>query len=569
MKTRIIVGMLTMAAVLAFTSCNENKFLEEEALSIYVIDNSLVTASDFQAAANMMHRKVTEIISNSSNDGVFALYHGTDVALCTAAFDRLNTYKATMVPENGLVLYVWQYTYYVINQANLILTRIEDADIPIAVKNALRGEALFFRAFGYRILGHLYGGAPLITEEIVAPRRDFTRSTRQETYTQAKNDLIEAVSLLGNIDEVSDGKISKQMANHLLAEIYISLGEYDNAINAATEVINHPSMRLMTERFGTKLNQPGDVYSDLFKTGNQNRSTSSNTESLWVRQYDYLNPASNLGDSWPWRWNPFLENINLTVDGVTATAFLGNTAERGGRSVAWMSPTDYMIWGVWENDANDMRISEYNVTRDFLIENEASPAFGKWLVADGFSEETTRRQWVPFFVWKVTGDIPEDFHRKDANGNPLLTPFGETLVINDASQAFKDLYYCRLAETYLLRAEAHLGKNDKQSAANDINVLRTRANAILASAAEIDIDYILDERMRELYYEETRMITLCRLGKIADRNRKYNVSYTDVTGTYECAGTSVEDYHNLWPIPFSEIERNTDVVLEQNPGYVK
>ena len=568
MKTRIIIGMLMIVAILNFTSCDENKFLEEKPLSIYVLENSLVTASDFQAAANMMYRKISEIFFCTTNDGFFALYHGTDQALCTAAFDRLNTFKATMVPENGLALYIWQNTYYIINQANMILTRLEKADIPLDKKNAFRGEALFFRAFGYRILGHLYGGVPLITEEITAPRRDYVRSTRTETYTQAKNDLVEAVTLLGNIEELADGKISKQMANHLLAEIYISLGEYDNAVSAATAVINHPAMKLMTERFGKKINQPGDVYSDLFKTGNQNRKTSGNTESLWVKQYDYLNPAvNNFNDSWPWKWNPFVENISLTVDGVTATAFLGNTAERGGRSVAWFSPTDYMVWGVWEKDKNDMRISEHNVTRDFKIENQASPAFGKWLVADGFSERTTRRQWVPFFVKKVIGDVPADYYRKDANGNPLLTPFGETLVLNDASHAFKDLYIFRLAETYLLRAEAHLGKKDNQSAANDINVIRTRANVSLASASEMDIDYILDERMRELYYEETRMITLCRLGKLAERNRKYNVSYTDVTGTYECAGKSIEDYHNLWPIPFSEIERNIDVKLEQNPGY--
>ena len=569
MKTKKIIGMLMISAMFAFTSCDENKFLEEEAKSIYVIENSLKTVSDFQAAANMMYRKVTELLTNSTNDGVFALYHGTDVAFCTAAFDRLNTYKATMVPENGLVLYTWRYSYYPINQANLILARLENADIPLADKKAFRGEALFFRAFGYRVLGHLYGGVPLITEEITAPRRDFVRATRQETYTQAKNDLVEAVSLLADIDDLKDGKISKQMAGHLLAEIYISLGEYDNAISAATAVINHPSMKLMTQRFGTKLSQPGDVYSDLFKTGNQNRSTSVNTETLWARQYDYLNAASNLGDSWPWRWNPQVENITITVNGVTTTAFLGNTAERGGRSVAWMSPTEYMMWGVWAKDANDMRISEYNVTRDFRIENEASPAFGKWLVADGYSTGATRRQWSPFFVRKVNGDIPEVLYRKDADGNVMRTPFGETLVINDASQAFKELYYCRLAETYLLRAEAYLGKNDKQAAANDINVIRDRANVSLAGASEIDIDYILDERMRELYYEETRMITLCRLGKIAERNRKYNVSYTDVTGTYECAGTSIEDFHNLWPIPFSEIERNTGAVLEQNPGYTK
>ena len=53
------------------------------------------------------------------------------------------------------------------------------------------------------------------------------------------------------------------------------------------------------------------------------------------------------------------------------------------------------------------------------------------------------------------------------------------------------------------------------------------------------------------------MCTLCRMGKLADRNRKYN----------PLSGKSIKDYHNLWPIPFSEIESNVYAVLEQNPGY--
>lgn len=63
--------------------------------------------------------------------------------------------------------------------------------------------------------------------------------------------------------------------------------------------------------------------------------------------------------------------------------------------------------------------------------------------------------------------------------------------------------------------------------------------------------------MRELYFEETRMLTLCRMGKLVEMNRKYNPK----------TGATIYDYHNLWPIPYSEIERNTEAILEQNPGY--
>jgi hypothetical protein len=115
----------------------------------------------------------------------------------------------------------------------------------------------------------------------------------------------------------------------------------------------------------------------------------------------------------------------------------------------------------------------------------------------------------------------------------------------------------RLAETYLLRAEAYFMKGELANAAADINVVRSRSNAEDVQAGEVTLDYILDERARELVYEEHRRITLQRTGTLLDRVRKYNDLNAD----------DIQDKHALWPIPFSEIEANTDVVLEQNPGY--
>lgn len=63
----------------------------------------------------------------------------------------------------------------------------------------------------------------------------------------------------------------------------------------------------------------------------------------------------------------------------------------------------------------------------------------------------------------------------------------------------------------MLRAEAKFQKGDRQGAADDINEVRERAHAPLISAADVDLDYILDERARELYGEERRWNTLLRI----------------------------------------------------------
>jgi hypothetical protein len=115
----------------------------------------------------------------------------------------------------------------------------------------------------------------------------------------------------------------------------------------------------------------------------------------------------------------------------------------------------------------------------------------------------------------------------------------------------------RLAETYLLRAEAYLGLNKTTEAAADINVVRARAKALPVSPGNVNIDYILDERLREFGVEEKRMLTLMRSGKWVDRVRRFNPFY----------GTQMQDHFNLWPIPSTEIERNRSAKLDQNPGY--
>jgi len=122
----------------------------------------------------------------------------------------------------------------------------------------------------------------------------------------------------------------------------------------------------------------------------------------------------------------------------------------------------------------------------------------------------------------------------------------------------------RLPETILLRAEAKQRNGDKTGAATDINLLRDRAKcAYRVSVEDMDdnFDMILDERARELVYEEWRWNTLLRMGGTiaVDRIRKY--AYWPVTAT------TLNFNYNLWPIPQTVIDNNRDVVLPQNPGW--
>ena len=183
------------------------------------------------------------------------------------------------------------------------------------------------------------------------------------------------------------------------------------------------------------------------------------------------------------------------------------------------------------------------------------------MVKDGINKLAgmdTVRNWYPI-ITKVArvSDSPSDIYQKASDGSPLKTVYGDILLTNLAANTFKDEYVFRLSETYLLRAEAYIGKSNTTAAAADINTVRNRAGATPIAAAQATVDYVLDERLRELYCEELRMVTLCRLGKLAERDKKYN----------PYSGITIDAHHNLWPIPYTEIARNIFGVIEQNPGY--
>src|SRR3546814_165108 len=100
-------------------------------------------------------------------------------------------------------------------------------------------------------------------------------------------------------------------------------------------------------------------------------------------------------------------------------------------------------------------------------------------------------------------------------------------------------------------------KGDKINAAADINTVRARAQATDVAADEVDVDYILDERARELVVEEPRRLTLARLGLLDERIKLHN----------PVSAPSIQEFHNLWPIPQTEIDANVAATLSQNPGY--
>lgn len=567
MKKRILIYLFGIGTVLS--SCSKS-FLDEEPLSIYTPDNSLQTAIQYQQATNNLYNGLRNIYMGNMNlDTYFGLYYATDFAYNGTDYDpaaKLNAYKATMVPSYFIPQGIWTAYYKIITNANLIIAELNKPNqLSDADKKNFLGQALFFRAYSYNVLANLFGGVPIELNELQAPRYDYVRASRDEVYQQSKKDLLQAIGLLSDISQVPDGTVNKQIAKHVLTEVLISLKDYDGAITSASEVINFSGVSLMTSRFGRRANLPGDAYRDLFEYNNQNYST-GNHEGLLVIQ-TALNNSAAVGDQTAWAVVPSLGGVRI-VESTTKTKmsilfnakFVDSVSSNG---IGWIRPTSHFFYEIWT--PGDIRNSPNNIVRDLQISGvpATSPDYGKWYVKDGYKakvQPADYRDTIRNFYPIIRKMSPSAGDFVSAAGPAVLSnitnPFGGFLL-NGASRLFIPKYMARLAETYLLRAEAYLGKGQKQLAADDINVLRSRAQTTAATAADINMDYILDERLRELYMEEFRAVTLTRLGLLYDRDKRYNPK----------SGLSIETYHNLWPIPTTEITQNTGAVLQQNQGY--
>ena len=546
--------------LLVFSSCNEEEFLEETPLDFLSPENSFNTPEGFESSLIDLYAKTRDLhFSGANNHFVYAHFYGTDIfrdarkQLSRSA--NIGDYNAIFNPTNNMILFHWQSWYKVIANANTVINKVRSSELEEVDKNLIEAEARLFRSLAYRYLVYLYGGVPIVVEEITEPKADFTRASKEEVLNQIVNDALFAANNLPAIDQVQDGRLSNLVAQHILAETYIVLEQWQNAIDAASIVINDPNTALMNARFGSRASDElGDVYWDLFRVGNQNRSV-GNTEAIWVAQMEndviggYLNTSGNLRN--------ILERMHvpalwLAQDPNGDPGVLGprSDANIGGRGVSFLQPTDHFENTIWATDFdNDIRNSDQNYVREIVYDNPESSFFGQSM----FEFRDPRLESAPWrlypFLTKVTTpqQHPSDLFLDPAQG----------ILNNGAGSTYRDMYYIRLAETYLLRAEAYLGNGNSGAAADDINLVRARSSASPIGGGEVTIDYILDERARELSLEEQRRITLSRVGKLVERVRLYN----------DWNGPQIQDFHSLFPIPDSEIQANINGNLEQNPGY--
>ena len=583
--------ILSMFAAFLLTGCNEDKFLEEKPLDFNSASNSYETAADYDAA-------ITELYFLTREEFYTTYDRTTDLSKFADMWITADPLKSNVVadlsPSGAMAKFYWDENYKLIAQANTVISRLPNSSkLTDDEKKVYEAKARFFRALAYRTLVLLYGDVPLQLEEVSTPKTDFVRESKDKVKAQVVEDLEFAAANLPEINTVKDGEISKPAANMLLAEMYLATGDNDKAINAASAVINNPNLALMKNRFGSQAKEDGDVFYDLFRPNNQNRA-SGNTEGIWVIQFEtniegggnntshhFWDPGSFWGERF---FAPQVDKFQIIKpDGTRLQLFdwpIGDMT--GGRGIGTHYATNHLYNEIWADDFDDIRNSEYNWPRRFKIhrtnvlddnpELKAAMPDGYFdlentVLPDGWSMETgfaggvaATTQLPNRFMCGYSTKMTTPFHHPDAQYENKKT----YKLAGTGGKTFTDQYFFRLAEAYLLRAEAYVNKGDKNKAADDINELHKRANAKPCTADQMNLDYILDERLRELTCEEKRRLTLSRVGKLAERIKKYNPYFS---AAYSADNKDYDAHFDLLPIPLSAIQANKDAKLEQNPGY--
>jgi hypothetical protein len=584
------------ASAMTISSCKKD-WLTPKPLSIYSPENTFVDVTGFNAAlagcANNLRGEwygdgapiITELIfSEVSVEGTddktgpaqnMDLQIRPDANLNSVDFNRIGWY--------------WTQEYIGIRQANTIISRLPAATaIADADKNIILGKAYFYRAYDYYRLTHQFGDVPCPLKEVTSAKTDFASVKREVILTRMKKDLEFAVQYVPWVTDKGD--VNRAACYHLLAKINLALGLFDDAITAASAVINQGTYRLMTNRFGPDANiATKNVIWDLHRP--DSKAAAANTEVLYlVTSRQGAANAFNDGTPGMRIMRQACPGVSIGTTILTPAGRTGMTATGGveidimnlyGRGIGRCRSTSYHYAQIWD-DTKDLRhdstSGNWMYMENLVYANPAlkgvDTAYGRRLRLYGPTGtllcEDTLRRWYPWPHYKVY--IP------DPNNNPM-----------QGGQS--DWYVMRLAETFLIRAEAYMWKGDAANAAADVNRVRNRAGCSSYTAAQMSIGTILDERARELYWEEGRKTELTRVaylfaktgqpynGKtytlanfstsnfMIDRILEKNIFYQKNFVTIRGDVMKISPYHVLWPIPQSAILANTDGTINQNIGY--
>ncbi|MDR2810936.1 MAG: RagB/SusD family nutrient uptake outer membrane protein [Tannerellaceae bacterium] len=599
-----------------------NSFLEEKVVSGVSYD-FFETKTGIETAVNAAYTTMRWYVGGEryyclTEYGVDYVWEGAD----GGQKDAFNKYSVQMNSDAGLLYDFWENNYKGINRINTALMYLPKVmDMTEADKTLREGELRFMRAYFYFDLVQHFGPIPLITDgnvtEIIT---DFHRAPVAEVYEAIIADLNIAYNALPDATrQTQRGRATKWAAAHLLAKVYLTKGsavkdqrgqqasDMDNALAYAKAVIESGKFALESD-YATTFDQhlqktsSETIFSIEFTTDVQFNGDGNKMHLYWVPTYENLAGLQRdvqQGRAWK-RVRPTPYFQTQLFDHLSDARFY-----KMFKWVYWANKESSIP--VWQ--AQYFYVDEDGRTTDDLLYEPPAELVGKPKFGIGDT--------AAYFIPKFYGAKDHTNKVLDADKNRQLqldvakSPYTLIPVDNNTNHFFPgllkwldperpDMNYeqgsrnftrMRLAETYLIAAEAAGRKGDLEAAAGYINAVRRRAayreNEVkpkewttvdegdpsrLTASTEQDmlitsqdlasdlIGFILDERCREMFGEMNRWEDLVRTETLYERVKKFNPD----------AAANIKEYHKLRPIPQRHIDRlapQPPLNEAQNEGY--
>ena len=645
------MGMLFVCAATTLTGCSDSA-LDPDPLSFFEPTTTFSTESGLSAALAQADRNLKLYYTTASDVllPVATEFLFSDMLVVAATDKQAGIYDIAndLIPSSGYlsasddgthmhsIMHFWNENYAGIKYANTIIGYAPKVTtLDEATRNAYIGRAYFHRAFRYYALVHQFGDVPLITKLLEVPKQSYKSTKREAILEMIEADMKQAVEWVPDqeigkyTNEYPGGYVNKAACRFLLAKILMAEGKFNDAKQQLDILINNSGFALMTEPFGEDVQPAGgnsdektwtikrNVIWDMHR--GENVYNTANKELI----LGIPNSGENLVGYTIMRcMSPFV--FNNAIKSPSGKQALQNYNRRNGnwraatdyqrvigRGVASFRPCTWAQYGLWDITTNTA-YSE-SIDRGDLRRSEE---YGNWMHMENLKyNDPTDTEWYgkPLQKFDDKGnllcndtirrwyDIPlYKFYYLDAVQEANLSSDG----FRGAQKGSKgDLYLYRLAEAYLLRAEANYYLGDITAATKDVNIIRQRAHCDQLYE-KVDIDDIFDERARELYLEEWRHVELVRAsfdlaisGKPDKAGNTYTLSkLTQESGTEKTGGSFwyqrciTKNFYNdgitknvtanknainyridkknmFWPIPDEARTSNKDAELHQNYGY--
>jgi hypothetical protein len=593
------------------TGCGDD-FLVEKPVSTLTTDVYYKTETGFQDLVKSCYPLLRNI--HQSRDLVL---NGTDIFSSGTGWSaaqkvdpgELDVYDARLNATSGHFLTLWQLLYAEIGRTNTVVSRAKDVPMDETLKGVRVAEAKFLRSLCYFYLVQQWGDVPMPLQETTSPSKEAIRTPASEVYKQIIDDLLESEARLPVVAS-NYGRITKGAAQFLLARVYLTRGwnyanslggtdaDFGKALEYAEKVIDaYPLAAKYNQLFPIRSKNPLTQY-----TGAQN---DKNPEIVFSVQYNSDVLTNKTDPAFP---VDVAGGNNLhSLFGGGGEGFagaIGRTSDYNRyQNDHIVSPATYRLFDTKLDTRYDHNFVEVGYAlsnvKDFLPIRQNT----------NIKIDIVKGDTVCYFTpWDKPATLPEErgldvggtkhyavinvdeyggaYLRQSGFGagdHPMMWKFWQPgIAYGDAFGTFNEAIF-RSAEAYLIASEAILksGKSgklggaevyynkvldralaqpgeDPKCAEDPGNLASLTAKSYRATASNISIDMILDERARELMGEYMRWFDLKRTGKLVERVTKYN--------PWASKGLDISEKHYLRPIPQSEIDLSHPK-MSQNQGY--